>query len=275
MIAVNPSFALLLAALASAVLALLLAAMLWRPGERARRMAMRSGVALGLLALFQATLLALMRLWPGLAAVGSPAEPAPQPHWPVVLNDIALLLAVACLLLALRRQRHAAERESGTDPLTGLPNRQGFTALYAAARQELLLRGRAMTLLILDIDHFKGITDRHGRAVGDQVLMDFCRRVRMVIGDAPLARIGGEEFAVLAPLNGGDALRLGQEIRHLLGRERSSGLPIYNCSVGLASATARANSLEALLGAADKALYYARQDDRNRVASAAPEEAPA
>lgn len=276
MIAVNPHSALLLAALASALLALLLGVMLWRPGRQARRMAMRAGFALAAVALFQATLLVLIRLWPDLAAGATSALEERQLLWPVVLNDIAMLTATALLLLALRRQPHEPRRTSTTDPLTGLPNRQEFTALFEAARTQLLLGAKPLTLLIVDIDHFKGITDRHGHAMGEQVLLDFCRRVRSVIGEAPMARLGGEEFAVLVPLSGEEAVRLGQEIRHLLGYQRTEGLPAYTCSVGIATATARVNSLEALLGAADKALYYAKQqDDRQRVASVAPEDNPA
>lgn len=274
MIAAHPGTALLAAALASLLAALLLGAMLWRRGARARRIAWGAGIAVAVLGLFQATLLALVRLWPGLAAIAVPAADTPRLLWPVVLNDIAMLLAMAALLLALRRLQRL-QRESRlaatTDALTGLPNRQGFAALFEAAREELLLHGRPLSLLILDIDHFKGITDRHGRSMGEQVLQDFTGRVRGAVGGARVARLGGEEFAVLTTLSSEEALRLGQEIRHQVGRHRNGALPLYNCSVGVATATAQVNSLEALLGAADKALYYAKQDDRNRVAGAAPE----
>lgn len=194
----------------------------------------------------------------------------------------ALLLAALLALLVALARLHAAPRHGGapqpqagagadTDPATGLPNRQGFALCFEAARRGLMRDGRPLTLLILDIDHFKGISDRLGAAVGSQVVADFVGHVREAVGGAPLARLGGEEFAVLVPMGSAEALLLAHRIRAAVEAARGRGLPVYNCSIGLATATTPGHSLEALLGAADRALYYARQEGRTRVASATPE----
>ncbi|TGD99791.1 GGDEF domain-containing response regulator [Methylobacterium nonmethylotrophicum] len=168
--------------------------------------------------------------------------------------------------LGLQRQ---LIREADTDSLTQLLSRGGFmrragAAVAALAPQDLL------TALMIDIDSFKAINDRHGHDSGDRVI----RSVADVLKEtgALAGRIGGEEFAVLMPGHGlGSAGVVADRIRAGCARLRVPGrrgpIPV-TCSLGL-SAFAEGDTVETLLARADHALYAAKAGGRNQVMSAA------
>ena len=159
------------------------------------------------------------------------------------------------------------------DHLTGAPSRRAF---FTNAEREHARAGRrhsGLGLLLIDVDHFKHINDTHGHAVGDQVLRDLVRHTLEVIRKIDYcARLGGEEFAVLLPDAGHDiALAVAERLRATLDRALQlapSALPVaYTVSIGVAMLEEE-ESFSALMVRADKALYVAKAEGRNRVVSA-------
>ncbi len=161
---------------------------------------------------------------------------------------------------SLERDSAAAEREdlrrlAETDTLTGLYNRRGFVQ-----RAQAML-GRHGALAIIDLDHFKEINDSFGHDVGDAVLARVAATLAKVAGEGGMAaRLGGEEFALIAPLEAGETARVAVEnldVSDLLGPNRRITL-----SAGVATGAVH---YEELFVAADRALYRAKQDGRNCV----------
>lgn len=160
------------------------------------------------------------------------------------------------------------------DPLTGLKNRREFERLLAEEVQRCARFGRPFALVVCDIDFFKAVNDTHGHVAGDIVL----RHVAGLLGGQlrsvdRLARIGGEEFAIIMLETGHEeAVRTVERLLELL-RETPCLLPggravPLTLSAGLATMPADADSEEALFAAADKALYTAKRTGRNRLVTA-------
>lgn len=175
-------------------------------------------------------------------------------------------------LLNRERRRLAAEDElrikAATDPLTGLPNRRTFEEELAVA-----LRGTgrpsATALALIDIDHFKRINDSHGHHVGDGVLVRVAAILRGATreGDV-LARVGGEEFAViLRDTSLQRATGMVERLRHLIAEaEPEAGGIRHRLSVSIGTALGRSGQTNDLLFmAADEALYEAKRSGRNTV----------
>lgn len=99
----------------------------------------------------------------------------------------------------LRRQRDLYEQQSRRDGLTGLANRRRFSAVLEEWTADARAHSTALSLLVIDLDHFKSVNDRHGHAVGDACLRDFAQRLQQAFtgDDEVTARLGGEEFGVL------------------------------------------------------------------------------
>ena len=168
---------------------------------------------------------------------------------------------------SLRTELEAARREAESDPLTGLPNRRGFDRALATA---LAGPGPAF-LLLLDIDHFKAVNDRHGHPVGDLVLAEVAATLRACLRPADTAaRIGGEEMAVV--LDGAAPEAAGafaETLRHAIaaaGVLVEDGAPAVRvtASIGIARAVA-GEAPRHLFERADRLLYEAKQAGRNRV----------
>lgn len=172
------------------------------------------------------------------------------------------------LLDRLGAQAQLLEQHAYRDTLTGLPNRRAFEerAEVEIARARA---GAPLSLAILDIDHFKRVNDERSHAVGDAVLRRFAQVAGTVCrSDDLLARVGGEEFVLLLPGLALDAaLGLCGRMREAVVESDLSdvarGLPV-TVSIGVAEAGADP-SLEALMEAADVALYRAKNGGRNRV----------
>ena len=130
--------------------------------------------------------------------------------------------------------------------------------------------GRPLSLIALDIDHFKGINDRHGHAIGDSVLKRFCEICRGALRDSDLlARLGGEEFGVIlpeTPLDG--ALVLAERLCQAVSRAPllADGLHLcYTVSAGVTALACHDSCIDESLRRADEALYHAKRMGRNRV----------
>jgi diguanylate cyclase (GGDEF)-like protein len=156
-----------------------------------------------------------------------------------------------------------------TDPLTGLANRRFFLEQGNAEVQRALRNG-PLSLLMLDLDHFKQVNDTWGHAVGDAVLINFAQGARSPLRAADLlARIGGEEFVVLLPdttAEGASAVaeRILEVVREQV-LEAAEGGVTYTVSIGIAEFNGADDSLFELMKRADAALYQAKQSGRNRL----------
>lgn len=162
------------------------------------------------------------------------------------------------------------EKLAATDLLTGIMNRRSF--LEEAAREIIRAERYAthFSLIFIDIDHFKQINDADGHAAGDQVLTRFVQVVKKFLREADLlARWGGEEFVILAPEAGLEQGRqLAEKLRIEVAGAIFPGERKMTCSMGVAEWRVE-ESFDALCRRADKALYRAKEDGRNRVCSAA------
>ncbi|WP_372472124.1 diguanylate cyclase [Jidongwangia harbinensis] len=177
------------------------------------------------------------------------------------------------------RMHEEAQRLSLTDPLTGLWN---YRYLRESLRREVERAsrfGRMLTVLLLDLDHFKDVNDRYGHAAGDAVLAEFARRIRVGLREVDLAfRQGGEEFVVLLPETdayGGTivAERLGSAVRDLpvpidsRRTDAETGRPIdrvsVTVSIGIAVYPEHGTTAQQVLDAADDALYAAKHAGRD------------
>ena len=171
-------------------------------------------------------------------------------------------------------ERAALEEElrylATTDPLTGLLNRRAFMAMLAGElTRSQRLRSR-FTVLMLDIDHFKQINDSHGHPAGDAVLVHVAALLtEQLRGIDKLARIGGEEFAIMlvdtpADSAAGVVGRLLDAIRHKPAEHPASHQPIaFTASIGCTESLPDDDELSAL-ARADRALYIAKQSGRDR-----------
>ena len=173
--------------------------------------------------------------------------------------------------MAKERAELAQRRAALTDSLTDIANRRAFFDLGSPFLNRTLADRRAAALLLFDLDRFKEVNDTAGHHAGDAVLKAFTRLVAETIQPGDLfARLGGEEFACLlidAPM--AEALRLAERVRSKFEALRFAGLQAdTTVSVGVAMAGDNGRDLPALLAIADRALYRAKAEGRNRVAPA-------
>jgi len=192
--------------------------------------------------------------------------------WP---EDARRILDVAAggaaAALARVHSLRDAQTRASTDPLTGLPNRRYFEEYV-----ELLGRGRraedAIGILMVDVDRFKAINDRHGHAIGDVVLRAIGRTIATTVRDLDVpARFGGEEFVVLLRNPSPEmALEVGERIRGAVERIdlHDIGVGAVTVSVGASVSRADGEAVASLVARADHALYRAKRYGRNRVEAA-------
>lgn len=172
----------------------------------------------------------------------------------------------------LEAARSAAERVANTDMLTGLPNRRHTLAFLEKALAGARDNGAPLAVAIFDIDHFKRINDSYGHATGDQVIRRVAQRANAALREGDmLGRIGGEEFVCILQRSSAQAAEIvAERVRRAVetGTVAEEGLPQATISVGLAIYDSEAD-VEELLHRADKALYVAKRDGRNRLRMAA------
>lgn len=182
----------------------------------------------------------------------------------------ALALSIGFILLANERLREELEFMATRDPMTGALNRRAFFVRAGVEWARAMRSGRPLAVVVSDIDFFKKVNDTHGHHVGDLVIKDFARRAQgMLRVPDILARFGGEEFVILLPdTDRASARQVAERIRQEIGTQRDKTLPGYTVSLGVAvtpGAAGQATDIEALIAAADAALYRAKQGGRNRV----------
>jgi diguanylate cyclase (GGDEF)-like protein len=241
------------------------------------------------------------RAWTVSVASGSLSTGEMLLPWLILLIGGAMTFTVAFMLRALARRRDAAlelasersgelaaslkrveqanrelerahaeaDRLSREDPVTGIFNRRHFGEVLARELSDPA-NGGTPAVLLLDLDHFKRVNDEHGHLMGDAVLQTVTDRIASVLrSEDCLARWGGEEFAVLAPgIDHEGVVALAERARNSLAEEPIRVGDVYidlTLSVGAALATDGRRTPDALVQAADEALYEAKDAGRNCV----------
>ena len=165
------------------------------------------------------------------------------------------------------RRRHEDElaRRASRDGLTGLLNREALDATLRAEIEQAGAHGRPLTLALLDLDHFKAINDAHGHPVGDTVLIEAARRLRLLSRDTDrLGRVGGEEFAwILHDTEPPAAARAAERACEAIRREPFADAGAVTISIGVC-ALSLAGDADELYRLADLALYAAKNAGRDR-----------
>jgi diguanylate cyclase (GGDEF)-like protein len=170
------------------------------------------------------------------------------------------------------------EHETFTDPLTGIYNRRFMEQRLTEELSKARRYNFQLSILLLDLDYFKRVNDEHGHQAGDQLLIEFSAMVNAQLRDSDiLARYGGEEFLIIAPNTGpaeaallAERLRARIEAQGFLKDYEGIQQPELNItvSIGLASFGGDIDNEEILVGTADRNLYQAKNDGRNRIAAA-------
>jgi len=208
------------------------------------------------------------------SAMIAPLQP-PEENLVATLAGIRLIEPAYCLVIRdITDKREASEnvrKATACDHLTGLTNRRTFfeTAEVELARWKR--SPRPLTLIIFDTDHFKAVNDRYGHPAGDVVLRHMADTLNATFRECDIvARLGGEEFAVLLPSTGmGAALEGANRLLKFIESQvvLVDGVEIrYTVSGGIAEMAADVTGLDALIKRADKSLYAAKNAGRNRVA---------
>ena len=193
---------------------------------------------------------------------------------------LALLVAVtfATTMVFTSTLARVSERErlvSRRDPLTGAFNRRAFREEYRREADRSRRLGKGMSVVLLDLDHLKAINDRHGHDAGDEVLRQLVHRVSTVIRDHDLLfRWGGDEFVLLLPHTAlEDAPLLAERVRFAIAAApmvpHTVAEPVrVTVSCGVAGSAEAPHEPESLIALADAALYRAKREGRDRIASA-------
>jgi diguanylate cyclase (GGDEF)-like protein len=265
----------MLSSLVVSIYTLLTAAELWR--ER-RKTVLHRWPAVFVPVMHAAVLLAPISLATLLPPDGEPNGVASR--W-LALFGLEIMLymvgsAFIILLLAKERSLRLYQDAAFTDELTGSFNRRGF---FVAAERLLFQQKRTrapLSVLIFDLDQFKTINDRYGHAIGDEALKLFAVTARKTLRASDLfARFGGEEFVVMLPGSLGEATAAAERVRRAFER---AAVSVAGCTLGAtvsvgAASTPRDASVATLLTTADRALYRAKANGRNRTEGV--EQAPA
>jgi diguanylate cyclase (GGDEF)-like protein len=196
------------------------------------------------------------------------------------LSFLLLLVVLPPVILLQRSLMHqqlaAAAR---TDPKTGLLNATAWQREADAEVTRALRSGAPLSLLLVDVDHFKQVNDSHGHLIGDDVLRALASELRQQVRESDVVgRFGGEEFTVLLPRTDGDgACRIAERLRTsagLLSVAAEDAMISVTVSIGVAILGQHGNDLFELMAAADLALYRAKDAGRNQVSLYAPRQQP-
>jgi diguanylate cyclase (GGDEF)-like protein len=197
-------------------------------------------------------------------------------------NAFVLALIIGGLVIFVGRAFDTTERESLSDPLTGLANRRFLHEILLRELRRAQRSNQPFAVMIVDIDHFKVVNDTYGHNAGDEMLEQLAGiMLSSVRATDFVVRYGGEEFVILLPETRlADAQQVAEKLRKTIGESvmESTAKPgvILTCTVsaGVSMYPVDAASGEGLILKADKALYFAKQHGRNRVVTVAEAETP-
>jgi diguanylate cyclase (GGDEF)-like protein len=185
-------------------------------------------------------------------------------------NLVDTALTISRLLSELEEKNRKLQELAYYDPLTGLPNRRFFFEHASLIFEEVKRYEKPLSLLIMDIDHFKKINDTYGHDVGDVVLKTFANVLKGIVRQSDIcARLGGEEFVVLLPNTNLEGARvLAERIRTAVAKntvEHGSIVIVFTVSIGVSQYRKGMQNIDELIKEADIALYRAKEGGRNRV----------
>ena len=209
--------------------------------------------------------------------IGSVLLSRPAPYSEAEEQRIRESVSQAAPVLANLRNLAVAEIRAATDGLTGLPNKRAVTNAVKRTFAQATMTKAPLSLLLLDLDHFKQVNDQYGHAAGDQVLASVGAALRSVVRERDFAgRNGGEEFAVLLPdTDIGVALEVAERVRATIAEVTLPGTDVpVTASIGVAGFPSHASTPERLERLADAALYVAKRQGRNRVELASTDAGP-
>jgi diguanylate cyclase (GGDEF)-like protein len=187
-------------------------------------------------------------------------------------HDQAKMLGVIQDITEIKELQSKLEKQANTDFLTGCDSRRHF--LESAGQEFLRIRryGGKMSMLMLDLDHFKNINDKYGHQVGDTTLKKFVQVCKGLLREVDvIGRLGGEEFAIMLPETGSErALEVAERLCQAVA---AAEVPMaddtppfhYTTSIGVVSLTENDPHIDAILNRADRALYAAKNGGRNMV----------
>jgi len=192
-------------------------------------------------------------------------------------NLVDTALTIGRLLSELEEKNRELQELAYYDPLTGLPNRRFFFEHASLIFEEVKRHEKPLSLLAMDIDHFKKINDTYGHDVGDVVLKTFAGLLRGMVRQSDIcARLGGEEFVVLLPNTDLEGAKvLAERIRTAVAKnpvEHDSTVIVFTVSIGVSQYRKGMQNIYELIKEADIALYRAKEGGRNRVEVFIPDE---
>lgn len=178
--------------------------------------------------------------------------------------------AIAALAFNTARQRELLRTQARTDSLTGILNRRAFFERLSEELARARRTNSLVSVVLLDIDHFKPVNDEHGHAEGDRVLQAIAAKLQGTVRtDETVARYGGEEFSLIAfGADATQAVELAERARAAVAEVAVSGHPM-TASAGVSTWPTDGDNADRLLEAADAALYAAKRAGRNRTSVAA------
>lgn len=181
------------------------------------------------------------------------------------LHQMASLCAIAIERKHIQEQMH---RHASYDTLTGLPNRRLFGYRLREEVNKAQRNGQGLALFFIDLDHFKEVNDSLGHEMGDLLLVQASQRIRNGVRESDtVARLGGDEFVVILP-EVADLSHLGQLARNLIDAlcdpfHLGVHTAYVSASIGIAGFPLDADNADSLIGCADQAMYYAKEQGRN------------
>ena len=186
------------------------------------------------------------------------------------IEAVSLIAQHVAALIDIAQRLRREQRAATTDALTGLLNRRGFEERFAEELARAERHGELLSLLVIDCDGLKSINDLHGHNTGDRALQQLAAsaRANKRVSD-PAARFGGDEFAIV--LTGADATEataIAERMRDDLAAEPLGSRHRLTASIGLAVFPDDGQTTDALLQAADAALYHAKREGGNRILAA-------
>jgi len=190
--------------------------------------------------------------------------------WLIVVIFGGLIALLAGRFTAERSRSRQLAHRAATDALSGLRNRGDFDRHLGEKVGEAHNLGTPLSVVVVDVDHFKDVNDTYGHAVGDDVIVEVARRLSAE-GRAHdiLARLGGDEFAWLMPgVGDDDAARIALRALRVLNERPFGVAGVVTASVGVATLNDHRESGDDLMRRADEALYAAKRDGRAQVAAA-------
>ncbi len=178
---------------------------------------------------------------------------------------LMLLIAIGLVLMATDRVRSEFEHLASHDSLTNALTRRTLTDVCQLELERCKRHGRMMSILLIDIDHFKSINDRLGHQAGDRALVQFVSAVNTLLRSADaIGRLGGEEFVVVLPETSTDVARVVAE--RIRGKVAGLTSPEpFTVSIGVTTNVSADDTVDMLMARADRAMYQAKERGRDQV----------